>query len=55
MNHRRRKTDKYPACEYLIEQQRDRALQEIETLKAEIAQLKRVIDSLQDTAYGELA
>lgn len=44
MTPRRRKSDKYPAREYLIEQQRDRALAEVADLLAEIVRLRELIE-----------
>jgi len=51
--HRRRKSDKYPSREVMLEQQRDRALHDIETLKEDIAQLKRVIDGFGKFSKGK--
>jgi len=42
--HRRRKSDKYPSREYLIEQQRDRALAEVAELRAEVARLRGLLE-----------
>jgi len=58
MTPRRRTTDRQPSRESQLESQRNLLDEQVHFLKQEIAQLHRVIESLQkslqDTAYGEL-